>query len=86
MNLITIISRQLWIIICYKLFNEDVTKPIPLFDPLIIEKETSNLLKLEKFKVMKKIEQNLNNNNNTNLLKIKFNNFWQSPTNPIPIP
>ncbi|KAK5574963.1 hypothetical protein RB653_010218 [Dictyostelium firmibasis] len=85
-NLITIITHQLWIIICYKLFNEDVTKPIPLFDPLIIEKETSNLIKLEKFKVMKKIEQNLNNNNNTNLLKIKFNNFWQSPTNPIPIP
>ncbi|KAK5580783.1 hypothetical protein RB653_000807 [Dictyostelium firmibasis] len=57
-----------WINIFCKLFNEDERKPAPLFDPIIIQKEISNPIKLEKFKVMKKIEpnENLNNNNNNN--------------------
>ncbi|KAN0008873.1 hypothetical protein ACTFIU_009539 [Dictyostelium citrinum] len=87
-NLVGIITHSLWTIICYKLFNEDQDKKEPTFNPTTIENELNNLIKLEKFTLIKKLEtyEKYNNDNNRNLLIYKFNTAWQNPINPLPVP
>ncbi|KAN0027510.1 hypothetical protein ACTFIU_010469 [Dictyostelium citrinum] len=67
---------------------ETKTKKEPTFNPTKIENELNNLIKLEKFTLIKKLEtyEKYNNDNNRNLLIYKFNTAWQNPINPLPVP
>ncbi|EAL71983.1 hypothetical protein DDB_G0269266 [Dictyostelium discoideum AX4] len=87
-NLIGIIIHQLWRIICHKLFNQDESKTPPSFDPTLIEKELTNLIKIEKFILIKKIERSetIYKLNNRDQLIINFNTSWHNPNTPNPIP
>ncbi|KAN0052876.1 hypothetical protein ACTA71_012356 [Dictyostelium dimigraforme] len=87
-NLIGMVIHQIWKIICFKLFNDDENKLEPKFKFQVIDSELNNLIEIEKFITLKKInhEEAILRNTNQDFFKYRFNKSWQTPADPNPLP